>query len=165
MPIPESALLLAGFVLAHASWSISDAPELLVPLAIVEQNGGRNLHRFEAGTQEEAIARGKEETQALGKDADAWAFASEGLFNKRTGEIDVISVDVGAKGMAQRVTLIQRFEPYSKRNHFRLIGDPEIVIDGKLQDSAKVKDILATVRRGVSQHSKVAPLWDGWHKP
>jgi len=59
MAIPEPALLLAGFVLAHAAWSISDLPEgdLLVPLAVVEANGQRRLLRFEAETQDAAIAK------------------------------------------------------------------------------------------------------------
>ena len=58
---PDSLILLAGFVLAHAAWSVSDLPkgELLVPLAIVEKNGQRQLLRFEAPTQAQAIAEGK----------------------------------------------------------------------------------------------------------
>ena len=41
--VPEPALRLSGFVLAHAVWSVSDtvADELLCPLAIVEWNGER----------------------------------------------------------------------------------------------------------------------------
>jgi hypothetical protein len=163
--IPESALLLAGFVLAHAAWSISDAPDLLVPLAVVERNGQREIMRFEADTQEEAIAHGKAEMATLSGDVDEWAFAREGLFNQKEGKVDVISIDIGVKGNTQRITLIQRFEPYAKRNHFRLPGDSEVVIDGHLQDSTKFKGLLVSVRRGVSQHSKVAPLWDGWHQP
>ena len=163
--ISESALLLAGFVLAHAAWSISDSPDLLVPLAIVERNGQREIMRFEADTQEEAITHGKARMAALGTEVEAWAFAREGLFNEKAGKVDVISVDLGARGSNKRVTLIQRFEPYSKRQHFRLLGDPQIIIGGQLQDSAKVKDMLATVQRGVSQHSKAAPLWEDWHKP
>jgi len=35
---PDLAVLLAGFVLAHAVWSVADLPsgELLVPLAVIE---------------------------------------------------------------------------------------------------------------------------------
>lgn len=59
--IPESVALLAGFVLAHAAWSVSDLPrgERLVPLAVVETAGQRQLLRFEAPTQEQAISDGK----------------------------------------------------------------------------------------------------------
>lgn len=50
MVAPDSLVILAGFVLAHAAWSVSDVPkgELLVPLAVVEKNGQRQLLRFEA---------------------------------------------------------------------------------------------------------------------
>jgi hypothetical protein len=157
-------LLLAGFVLAHSAWSVSDAPELLVPLAIIERNGRRKIMRFEASTQEEAIAQGKAMTASLSADVDEWAFAREGLLDEDSGKVDIISVDIGIKGSAQRVALIQRFEPYTKRHHFRLLGDTQTVIDGHIQEPAKAKGLAEIVRRGVSQHSKVAPLWDGWHK-
>src|SRR6476620_7258122 len=121
MALPESALLLAGFVLAHAAWSISDAPELLVPLAALKQNGQRKMLRFEADTQEEAIAHGKSEMAAHAVDVDDWAFARQGLLNEKGQKVDVISVDIGARGSAQRITLIQRFEPYAKRHRFRLL--------------------------------------------
>ncbi|SRR5260370_12325334 len=94
----ESALLLAGFALAHAAWSISDAPDLLVPLAIVERSGQRELMRFEAGTQQEAITRGKAHMHALTGEYDDWAFAREGLQNEHGRKTDVISVDIGVKG-------------------------------------------------------------------
>jgi hypothetical protein len=165
MALPESALLLAGFVLAHAAWSISDAPELLVPMAAVEQNGQRKMMRFVADTQQEAIAHGKSEMTALGNDVDDWAFAREGVLDEKGERADVISVDIGVRGSAQRITLIQRFEPYAKRHRFRLLGDPQVSIDGQIQDPAKVKDLLTTVRRGVGQHPKVALLWDTWHTP
>ena len=91
MPIPESALLLAGFVLAHAAWSISDTPDLLVPLAIVERGGKRQLNRFEASTQEEAIAHGKEAMTALSADADDWVFAREGLMDVKGNVSSMLS--------------------------------------------------------------------------
>ena len=165
MALSESALLLTGFVLAHAAWSICDDTQLLVPLAISERNGKREVSRFEANTQEEAIDRGKAAMANLGASVDAWAFAREGLLSDKRGKVDVLSIDIGAKGTSDRVTLIQQFEPYSKRHHFRLIGDPEVAIGGSIQEPAAVKDLLSTVRRGISQHSKAAPLWDGWHRP
>ena len=69
------------------------------------------------------------------------------------------------KVSAQQVTAIQRFEPFGERHHFMLIGDPDVVIDGHIQDPAKVKGLIAILRQGVAQHSKVAELWDRWDKP
>ena len=36
--------------------------------------------------------------------------------------------------------------------------NPEVSVNGILQDKAKAKSVL-TINRGVMQHSKVAPLW------
>jgi hypothetical protein len=91
MAVPESALILAGFALAHAAWSISDTPDLLVPLAVLERNGKRELMRFEADAQEEAVKRGKTGMAQLPEDCDRWAFAWEGLLNDKGNKIDVIN--------------------------------------------------------------------------
>jgi hypothetical protein len=162
--MPESALLLGGFVLAHAAWSVSDTPDLLCPLAIIERDGKRELHRFEAETQWDAINIGKEALASLGTDASYWAFAREGLFNEHDEKVDVISVDIWARPEQRLITLIQRFEPYAKRQHFRLIGDPEVSLDGEIQQRGDVQELLNTVYRGASQHGKVAVLWKGWHQ-
>src|SRR3990172_4176806 len=95
---PDPLILLAGFVLAHAAWSVSDLPkgELLVPLAIVEKNGQRQLLRFEAQTQEQAIAEGKTTLTNRQPELDAWAFGREGLMPEGTGKVDVLTVDAWA---------------------------------------------------------------------
>jgi len=72
---------------------------------------------------------------------------------------------VGAKGLATRITIIQRFRHLSKSQRFMLMGEPEVAVDGVVRDAGKAEDILKVIRRGVSQHSKVAPLWEGWHRP
>ena len=73
-----------------------------------------------------AIANGKERLASL-KDADGWAFAREGLFNDGGKKTDVISVEMWAKSATETVIVIQRFEPFASRTHFRLIGEPRSV--------------------------------------
>jgi hypothetical protein len=164
MLIPTSALLLSGFVLAHAAWSVSDLPkgELLCPLAIIEQDGQRKMLRYEAGTQAEAIAHGKAAMIEATKTVNAWAFAHEGLLPENEGKTDVIVVEFWSKGMSNPMIIFQRFEPFAKQGKFHLIGDPILVIDGIAQKS-DTKDTIKTIREGVSTHPKVAILWDGWH--
>ena len=115
-PIPEVAAVLAGFVLAHAVWNVSDLPEgtLLVPLAIIEVSGERHLHRFEAATQEQAIAAGKAAMHDAMPTADAWAFARDGRLDRDGRVTDVVSVDFWAKGMTKPVTVIQKYKAPSK---------------------------------------------------
>jgi len=121
---PDSLILLAGFVLAHAVWSVSDLPksELLVPLAIVVEHGQRQLLRFEAPTQEQTIAEGKTTLANRQAELDAWAFGREGLMPEGTGKVDVLTVDAWVKGMARPITFVQRFRPYSS-GAFRITGD------------------------------------------
>jgi hypothetical protein len=55
--LSTDSLVLAGFALAHAAWSVSHTAddELLCPLAVVQDADDRRLMRFEAAAQEPAI--------------------------------------------------------------------------------------------------------------
>jgi len=163
--IPNHALPLAGFTLAHAAWSVSDMPdsELLVPLAVIERHGQRELLRFEAETQEEAINEGKR-VMAGEKDAEAWAFAREGALRmEANGEAqDVLVVDFWAEGMLNPLTLIQPFERYTKRGRFRLVGDMIITRGGQTLDAMSANKVTEGIKAGIQEHSKVAELWHTW---
>ena len=165
MNVPASALLLAGFVLAHAAWNVSDLPkgDLLVPMAMVEKGGQRQLIRYEAETQEKAIAKGKAEMAGLGPDVEAWAFARDGVLRGTDGStVDVLTIDLWAKGMKSPAQLIQRYEPFAQRSHFQLLGDPMVMVDGRALEPKDAKALLEIVLRGVQQHPKAAALWQGW---
>jgi len=161
--IPAAAWALAGFVLAHAAWIVSDLPDkyLLAPFAIIERSGQRELHPCEAPTQEEAIAAGKRSMPQWTATSDAWAFAREGSFREGEDRTDVLVIDFWAKGMKEPVTLIQKFERFTKHGRFRLVGDAMVSVGGKIlptfTDSAS-----AQLLRRIQQHSKVASLWDTW---
>ena len=150
MVLPESLILLAGFVLAHAAWSVSDLPkgELLVPLAVVEKNGQRQLLRFEAQTQEQAIAEGKTTLANRQAQLDAWAFGREGLMPEGTGKVDVLTVDAWARGMARPITFVQRFKPYSS-GAFGITGDAMVVVDGKVLEGAEAARMVSSLYDGV----------------
>ncbi len=165
--IPAAALLLAGFTLAHAAWSVSDTTpdELLTPLALIEANGERLLHRYEAPTQSEAIAHGKAEMLKLSRTADAWAFGREGALRvppQSPNTQDVLVVDFWAKGMAAPATLVQRFARATKQTGFRVVGKPRISIDGHELDSAAAEPLVKTIQQGIASHKKVGPLWPTW---
>ena len=156
---PDAAVSLAGFVLAHAAWSVSDLSggEHLVPLAMTEKAGQRELHRFVSEAEEQAIA-------AMGKlsgRVDAWAFAREGQFNQGSGDVDVISVDAWAKGMTASISFAQKFRP-SASGKFGLLGDPWVVIDGKLQNPSASSDLIIKLNQGIQSHPKAAVHWSEW---
>ena len=162
--IPDSLVLLAGFVLAHAAWSVSDLPkgELLVPLAVVEKDGQRQVLRFEAATQEEAIARGKATLARRQAELDAWAFAREGLLRDKSGKVDVLTVDAWAKGLPRPVSFVQRFTP-AATGAFRVTGDAMVIVDGKALTEAEAVGLVKMLYAGALQHPRAGPFWPRWH--
>jgi hypothetical protein len=162
MPIAESLLMLSGFVLAHAAWSVSDTPELLVPLAIAEINGERELRRFEAETQAQAIAEGKASLAEYDNVLDAWAFVREGQFKENGVYVDVFTIEAKSRDMKEPIVFIQRFQPYAK-GEFKIIGQPMVAIDGEIISEDEAAPLIAQLYHGVLSHEKVAKLWPGWN--
>lgn len=163
MAISESLLMLAGFVLAHAIWSVSDLPEgeLLVPLAIVEKAGRRQLLRFEAETQEQAVSKGNAMIKEHEHAVDAWAFAREGRMSESRRYVDVLTVEAKATGMREPVVFIQRFQPFST-GRFKLIGGPTVLVDSKSVSDDQSKRLIAQLLAGVHSHPKAAEHWREW---
>jgi hypothetical protein len=166
MPITESVLTLAGFVFAHATWSVSDLPngELLVPLAVVEKSGQRQLLRFEAESQERAIAEGKAMLATHEQDLDAWAFAREGQVDEGGTSVDVLTIEAKSRGERASVVFLQRFRPFAAGG-FKLLGQPTVSIGGKVLSEAEAKPLIAQLLYGVKTHSKAAGQWPEWSTP
>lgn len=167
MTIPDRALSLAGFVLAHAAWSLSDCEEddLLCPLAIVEQqDGARRLMRFEADTQEAAIIAGKAAMRDASASSAAWAFAREGAWRAmgREEAPDVLAIDLWAGGMAGTATFIQPFERASRGARFRIAGAPMFVLGDRVLERDTAATIVEAIVAAVSTHTMVADLWPTW---
>ena len=163
-PIPVAAGILAGFVLAHAVWNVSDMPVggLLVPLAVIEIGGERHLQRFVAESQEQAIAAGKAAMQEAMTTADAWAFARDGRLKRDGRLVDALAVDFWAKGMTKPVSVFQVYQPPSDSGRFRLLGDPVLVLDGVVQSPEAGKALLKQIRKGIRSHSQASALWGSW---
>lgn len=163
MLIADSLLALAGFVFAHAAWSVSDLPngDLLVPLAIVEKAGQRQLLRFEAQSQETAIAEGKATLARHEQDIDAWAFAREGRIKEAGGYVDVLTIEAKARGEASAVVFVQRFQPFATGT-FKLLGQPSVIVGGKELSESEAKPYLAGLYTGVRSHGKAAEHWQEW---
>lgn len=163
MVIPESLLILAGFVFAHATWNLSDLPkgDLLAPLAIVERSQQRQLLRFEAETQEEAISQGKTTLKEHENELDAWAFAREGQMQEGGKYIDTLTVEAKAKGMPGSIVFVQRFRPFHT-GQFKLIGKPMVVIGAKIVSDAEAEIYLEQLHQGIQSHSQAAELWPKW---
>ena len=164
MPIAETAILVAGFALGHAAWSVSDLPagELLVPLAIVVRGDKRELVRFAASTQTDAISNGKATLEELQSEATAWAFVRDGLIPIDGKKSDVLILEVWSKEMPSTVTFIQRYQPFSS-GQFKVLGPAMVRIDGITQGAEESKRLDDLLYRGVSEHPRAGSLWSQWY--
>ena len=160
---PDLAVLLAGFVLAHAAWSVADLPpgELLVPLALIDKGGQRQLLRFQSDTQALAIADGKATIAKHQANLDGWAFGREGQISEDSGTVDVLTIDCWANGMAQPVTFVQKFRR-GPPGSFRLVGEPRVAVDGKAVEGAEASQLFKTLGDGIREHPKAGILWQSW---
>ena len=174
-PPPATPVLqLAGFTLAHALWSVSDTPpeELLCPLAFIERRGERELLRFEAESQSEAIQRGKATVKEASPRADCWSLAYEGAW--RPPELegapqDVITVACWERGMAGPTLVVQPFTRGDRTSdpdtgRFRVLGEPQVAIDGTMLEGDIAAAAVREVMIGVQSHDAVAPLWPEWKR-
>jgi hypothetical protein len=163
MKFPETLVNLAGFALAHAAWSVSDLPqgELLVPLGVLDKGAVKELHRYEADSQEEAIAKGKASLDEIDESVVQWAFAREGQIKNGDGYVDVISVEAKSRGQTSSLIFVQPFTPFES-GRFRLLGPPAVVVDHVVVPDADAAPLLDALYAGIHSHSKVAELWSEW---
>lgn len=154
MPLPESALNLAGFALAQAVKNISllSEDDFLCPFAIVEQAGNRTVTKFEDPRPDTAIVRGKEAMTQATKTAEAWALGHEDFTQQGKEAMDAIAIDFWTKGMKSPATLVQRFELPPGQRKIHLVGDPGIIIDSIVQDPGEVGHLVRYIMQGVHQH-------------
>lgn len=165
--LPNDSLLLAGFALAHAAWSVSDTTpeELLCPLALVESNGERRLVRFEAATQVAAIALLKQTTSELMEAGDSFASVREGLWrpaNPDSEPEDVLTVEFWVRSMDGPAAVLQPFRRAQAASPFVLLCAPMLILHGQILSPDAARPALEILVEGVHSHAAVAPLWAEW---
>ena len=160
----SDSILLLGFTLAHAAWSIAEAEvkELLCPLAFIERDGNLELLRFESEVQEDAISMGKDYIDLHKENAIVISFAREELLTEQYKKVDVLLVECWAKHETEHYGVIQKFMPNEGKGKFRLLGDPIILIDGLTQTEGTVTKLKERLEQGIQSHSEVAQLWSQW---
>ena|GEM_PF-1927585 len=157
-------ILLLGFTLAHAAWSIAEAEaeELLCPLAFIERDGNLELLRFENDTQEGALIKGKNYVDRYKKNANVSSFAREGLLPEKNKKIDVLLVESWSNRETESFGIIQKFIPNEGKGKFWLLDEPIILINGVIQKEERANKLKGKLEQGIQSHSQVAPLWNKW---
>lgn len=158
--IPDPVVDLAGFALGHALWNVCDfeeEDEVLCPLAFTFDGEQKQLLRFEAESQEDAIEVG---LSTLAEDGSLirWAFAREGTFRTESGSVDVVLVEAWGQGLEGPVVFAQAFAPATS-GRFALLGQPAIFVADQPRSDPS---LVARLRAGVMSHQKAAELWGSW---
>lgn len=164
MVINEVVLTLAGFVLAHAAWNAADLPKgkLLAPFVVVQQNGERELTRFEDRNPIEAVSKARDFIQLLDEKVDAWAMARQGIVTLDGRELDVLIIEYWSRGIPETNTIMQEIRPPARRVGFKIIGPPLIFLDGEIQESSDAEDMISIIEMGIEEHTQAGPLWTKW---
>lgn len=170
MLVPRSAALLAGEVLAHAAWSLSEAPEgeVLIPLGGILREGRVELIRFvsEALTAELSgafIALTRQQLADQQGNLEAWTLAYDARVTRDQGKVDAIVFEVWGQGMTTPAMFAQAYQPFHFGT-FRLLGEPFFLGTATSDAQDALSETLRTFRRGVENHKQVATLWDKWQK-
>lgn len=166
MDISDGVFLIAGYVLAHGGYSVSDLEkdELLIPFAVTQSGESQEVIRFEAETHEEAIENAKAELKRLRDSVDIYGFAREGTMRSGDGEgVDVISVEAWEKGLSNHVIVIQPFKPNNGNEEFRILPGMKVVIDSKTIDGDLEEQFIGMVREGITYHP-AGEKWSTWEQ-
>ncbi len=157
--VSESALRLAGFLLAHATWIITDLDpgELYVPQALCLKDGQLSLSVFEADTQVEAVANGKAFMKEEAGNFDGCAFARDGLVRQGDTAIDTLTIDMANEDGDFVLTMIQ---PYSKRDGMRLLGaETFLTPDGSMTSDETADALRPIIHEGADSHAGANKNW------
>ena len=160
--LPIAALQLAGFLMAHAFWSVSDLPPggHYQPQSLcMRSDGNRALNAFEGATPLEQDAKAR----AFIKDgAGQWpdcAIARQVRVNTPTGEVDALVIDVVQYG-GNVMTVVQAFRPGPK--DFRLLGDELMMGDNGPLPPLPAAQAAAAMREGAVDHLALGDKWSQW---
>jgi hypothetical protein len=126
--VPKRAVEFAGYVLMHCA-NLADGNrkgELVCPFAIIEEEGERQVVEFEAGTQEEAVARGQASLDDYRDSAERWGFAREGVYQSGGKGHDVLVVTVWIEKMEVPASVIQKFGR-DDGGALYMIGTPDLI--------------------------------------
>jgi hypothetical protein len=160
--IPTAALQLAGFLMAHAFWSVSDLPpggQYQPQSLCMRSDGNRSLQTFEGATALDQDAKAK---AFVAGGADQWpdcAIARQVRVGTPSGEVDALVIDVVQYG-SNVMTVVQAFHPGPQ--NFQLLGDELMMGDNGPLPPLPAAQAAAAMREGAGDHPGLGTKWSQW---
>src|SRR5437773_137170 len=153
----ESAAKLAGFLTAHAIWSVSNGETLIPMLGFETPDGTRQLHRFVAERVEKGVEEGKDRLARNPDEAARAALVYDGFITLPTGKVDALLVDIREYGKPPRSLLMAvPYRPAASPHGFAVHRPKFLSFDGPAPD---YQVACSAFFEGVDSHEKAAPIW------
>jgi hypothetical protein len=151
------AVQFAGFLLAHAVWSVSEG-STLPPMLGYSSGGERTLLQLEGDRMEEMVAQGGEFLAANPEGADFAAFIYDGYARLPEGRTDALVADVVAYGSPRRS--LQIVLPYRHADSEEGFAVHRPKFQGIAEATIDARELAEAFFRGVNSHDKAAPIWN-----
>lgn len=166
MPLGAAALQLAGFLMAHGLWTISELPAdgRYSPQALCEtRDGERRLVSFDAPDINVALA---EADQFMGSTAGQFAQCAIARTDEvRTNQgATATALLIELTGGEGELTVLQAYRPAWEQGGFRLLGD-ELLLDvrGGVVPRADANPAIVSLREGAADHPGLDTKWAEWN--
>lgn len=157
----QSAIVLCGFALAHATWSVSNG-ETLCTMAVTECRADQELIRFESDSIPDSIENAREHLIGLQGDIDRWALVFDGYITIKTEKKDALIIQAWSKQGETPLRIIQAYQTKALFQRFKILGAPRFVD----KSGAQFENLTYQqwMLDGIAQHPKVAGLWEKWYR-
>jgi hypothetical protein len=113
--------------LDHAIDSVRESGEPLIPLVLLEEAEGRNLHRFVAEGLEESVLRARQAVADCSSAVSAYALAFDGFITLEGTKFDAILVEASQRHRANGIRMAQIYRPKKTFRSFKTIGNPALL--------------------------------------
>ncbi|MGH6931391.1 MAG: hypothetical protein ACREEE_03040 [Dongiaceae bacterium] len=155
-PLP-AAVEFAGFLLAHAVWSVSEGSSLM-PMLGYCAGGERTLLQLESGRIEDMVAQGTEFLAANTQNASHAALIYDGYARLPEGRMDALVADVVAYDPPRRT--LQIIVPYRHADSDDGFAVHRPKFQGIAAATINSREITAAFFHGVNSHEEAAPIWN-----
>ena len=149
---------LAGFVAAHAVWSLSESDGFAPFVAHVTEGGERTLTRIMTDDTAQAIAAGRDQLANNPMDADDAVLAFDARVNGPDGPIDAVVVEIRCYAFpGAEATIAVPYTPKSS-GAFR-VHQPTLARWEGCEDF-DIDTAFQAFFHGIESHEQGAKVWD-----
>lgn len=149
---------LAGFVAAHAVWSLSESDGFAPFVAHTTEGGERQLTRFEFDDPSTALAAGREQLASNPMSADDAVLVYDARIDTADGKIDAVVVEMRCYAFPDATAAIA--VPYTPRasGAFRVHQPTLARWDGC--DEFDIDTAFQAFFHGIESHEQGAKVWN-----